>query len=329
MGRSSEDNMANRRMLSKLVIDTDKFMEMPLSTQCLYFHLLLASDDDGFVASPKRIMRLLGASEDDMRLLIAKEYAYVFRSGIVVIRHWFVHNQLRTDRYTPTVWPEKSQLVLDESKVYQLVSTDADSSGNQAATSGCQPGNQYGNQTATDGCQNVTQIGNHLEPQVRLGKVSIGKVSIDKYRLGKDRGEEPATTTAPCHEILALYRSLCPALRPAKVLTSRRMMAMTVLYDLLGRNMEAVKEYFQRCADTPFLCGENRMGWVAGLDFLLKPDKYANIMTGKYDNGSDSDGGDGRLGGDGEHSGADEGEASSFAAECDAFEANQELPGEL
>ena len=134
--------MAVRRMLSKAVIDTDGFMEMPISAQCLYFHLLLASDDDGFVVSPKKLLRQLGASEDDMRILIAKDYVYAFESGIVVIRHWFVHNRIRRDRYTPTVCAEKSILRLDDKMIYQLMPLDANTSGNQVATIGFQSGNQ-------------------------------------------------------------------------------------------------------------------------------------------------------------------------------------------
>ena len=179
--------MANRRMYAKTVIDTDKFMEMPISTQCLYFHLLLRGDDDGFVASPKLIMRQLGASEDDMKILIAKEYVIAFESGVIVIRDWFVHNQLRLDRYTPTAHMEKSLLVLNKDKTYQLMPPDGHPSGNQMATVGCQGDNQIGNHT-----------GNQRLPQVRLGKVSIGKYSIGKYRVGEGRREQSDdVTTTP------------------------------------------------------------------------------------------------------------------------------------
>ena len=130
--------MANRRMYAKSVIDTDKFMEMPISTQCLYFHLLLRGDDDGFVASPKLIMRQLRASKDDMKILIAKKYIIAFDSGVIVIREWFIHNQLRRDRFTPTVHKEKSMLNLSDDKIYRLLPSGVDSSGNQLATNGYQ-----------------------------------------------------------------------------------------------------------------------------------------------------------------------------------------------
>ncbi|MBO6202044.1 MAG: hypothetical protein J6O13_00810 [Selenomonas sp.] len=313
--------MANRRMYAKSVIDTDKFMEMPISTQCLYFHLLLRGDDDGFVASPKLIMRQLRASEDDMKILIAKEYVIAFDSGVIVIRDWFVHNQLRHDRYTPTAHTEKSLLVLNKDKTYRFMPSDVHPSGNQAATIGCQSDTQIGNHAGN-------QTGNQRVPQVRLGKVSIGKYSIDKYRVGEERREQSDdVTTTPCHEILSLYHALCPSFRPAKVLTARRIAAMEALYATLGKSMEAIKEYFQRCADTPFLCGENRMGWAANLDFLLDPSKYENIIAGKYDDDwRDTDGGHGAGV---EHSGRTEGKKSSLGADYEAFEKRQKLPGEL
>ena len=79
--------MANRRMYAKSVIDTDKFMEIPISAQCLYFHLLLRSDDDGFVVNPKQIMKQIGASKDNMKILVVKKYVHVFDSGISIVRN--------------------------------------------------------------------------------------------------------------------------------------------------------------------------------------------------------------------------------------------------
>lgn len=80
--------MANRRMFSLDVVDTDKFLEMPLSTQALYFHFGMRADDDGFVSSPKRIIKSLCCNEDDLKLLIAKGYLIPFESGVVVISDW-------------------------------------------------------------------------------------------------------------------------------------------------------------------------------------------------------------------------------------------------
>ena len=113
--------MAEKRMFSKKIIDTDWFMDMPASTQNLYFHLSMRADDDGFVANPKRIIKLVGASEDDYKLLVAKRFVIVFESGICVITDWRINNYLRSDRYTETTYQEeKKMLILDDKGKYEL-----------------------------------------------------------------------------------------------------------------------------------------------------------------------------------------------------------------
>lgn len=131
--------MANKRMFNLKIIDSDAFLDMPLSTQCLYFHLNMRADDDGFVGNPKRIQRLIGASDDDLKLLIAKRFLLVFEDGVIVIKHWKLHNTIQKDRYTKTVYTDElKQLGLKENKAYtfdvnkmetkciQNVSTDID-----------------------------------------------------------------------------------------------------------------------------------------------------------------------------------------------------------
>jgi hypothetical protein len=99
--------MAERRMFAKTIIDSDAFIDMPLSTQALYFHLSMRADDDGFINNPKKIMRMIGASEDDYRVLCLKNFVIPFESGIVVIKHWKIHNYIQKDRYKPTVYAEE------------------------------------------------------------------------------------------------------------------------------------------------------------------------------------------------------------------------------
>lgn len=112
--------MAERRMFAKSIIDSDLFIDMPMSAQLLYFHLAMRADDDGFINNPKKIKRMIGCSDDDMKLLIAKQFIIPFESGVVVIKHWRIHNYLRKDRYTPTICTEKAEIELDENLVYQL-----------------------------------------------------------------------------------------------------------------------------------------------------------------------------------------------------------------
>lgn len=113
--------MAQKRMFAMKIIDTDAFLDMPLSTQCLYFHLNMRADDDGFIGNPKRVQKLIGATDDDLRLLIAKQYVIAFDNGVIVIRHWRLHNTLLKDRYQPSVYiDEASMLEVESNKAYKL-----------------------------------------------------------------------------------------------------------------------------------------------------------------------------------------------------------------
>lgn len=117
--------MAERRMFAKTIIDSDAFVDMPLSTQALYFHLSMRADDEGFVNSPKKIQRMIGASDDDMRVLAGKKFIIPFETGIVVIKHWKIHNYIRGDRIVETKYTdEKSMLVLNENGAYSLAIKD-------------------------------------------------------------------------------------------------------------------------------------------------------------------------------------------------------------
>lgn len=117
--------MAERRMYAKTIVLSDDFLDMPMSARCLYFTLGMVADDDGFVNSPKSVMRQCGASQDDMKILLAKSFILAFESGVVVIRDWRINNYLRNDRYTETKFvEEKSQLVVEKSGAYSLDAPD-------------------------------------------------------------------------------------------------------------------------------------------------------------------------------------------------------------
>ena len=148
--------MANRRMFAKTIIDSDAFLDMPPSTQVLYFHLAMRADDDGFINNPKTIMRIVGAKDDDIKLLIAKRFIIPFASGVVVIKHWRIHNYIQKDRYTETKYiEEKNQLIINEKNAYSLKQI----------------------RLLDDENDNVYI----LDTQVRLGK--------DRLEIGKDRLE--------------------------------------------------------------------------------------------------------------------------------------------
>ncbi len=117
--------MAERRMFAKTIIDSDAFLDMPLSTQALYFHLSMRADDDGFINNPRKIQRMIGGADDDLKVLITKKFIIPFDSGIVVIKHWKIHNYIQKDRYKETVYiEEKSMLDTKENKGYTLKSDE-------------------------------------------------------------------------------------------------------------------------------------------------------------------------------------------------------------
>ena len=155
--------MAERRMFAKTIIDSDAFLDMPLTTQALYFHLSMRADDDGFINNPKKIQRMIGASDDDLKLLIAKNFIIPFESGIVVIKHWKIHNYIRNDRYKETVYKEEKALL--------------DTKDNKAYT--------FGIPTVYQSDTNGIPNGYNLDTQVRLGKDRLGKDSIESKKTAK------------------------------------------------------------------------------------------------------------------------------------------------
>lgn len=136
--------MAEKRMFTKQIIDTDAFLRMPLSAQALYFHFNMRADDDGFVDNPKSLTEYVHASEDDLRLLIAKRFIIAFDSGVIVIKHWRMHNTLKSDRYNPTAYQEEfAQLGIKPNKSYTLLSDHVEPEWNQNGTN-VEPQNRIG-----------------------------------------------------------------------------------------------------------------------------------------------------------------------------------------
>lgn len=113
------NHMSRRRMFSSDIVGQDNFLDMPTDSQLLYFHLGMLADDEGFV-SPKRVMRMMGASEDSLKLLIAKQFVIPFESGIIVIKHWKQNNYLQKDRFTPSIYQEERQLLDCIQNVYKM-----------------------------------------------------------------------------------------------------------------------------------------------------------------------------------------------------------------
>lgn len=162
--------MATRRMFSQEITDSDAFADMPLSAQALYFHLGMAADDDGFVNNARKIQRGIGASNDDLMILCAKNFIIPFDSGVVAIKHWKVNNSIKNDRYRPTKYlDELGMLETKDNKVYTLIDGVSEQ-GFSEDGAGC------------------LQDGSKTEPEIRLGKVRLEEK--DKLSGKPDRAAE-------------------------------------------------------------------------------------------------------------------------------------------
>ena len=149
---------AERRMFAKTIIDSDAFLDMPLSTQALYFHLSMRADDDGFINNPRKIQRMVGASDDDLKLLIAKNFIIPFDTGVVVIKHWKIHNYIRGDRKHETKYFEELSMLSTKDNGAYTLSQDANDINDNQMSVICQ--------------SNDSQMSGSWDTEVRLGKVS-------------------------------------------------------------------------------------------------------------------------------------------------------------
>lgn len=240
--------MAERRMFAKSIIGSDNFLDMPATTQLLYFHLAMRADDDGFINNAKTIMRMCGCKEDDLKLLIIKNYVIPFETGIVVITHWNVHNYIPKDRYKATrCTKEREQLAYDEKdKVY---------------TKCIQP--VY--KVDTECIQAVSE----MDTQDRLGKERIGKerIEVDKGKIGS---------------ILSLYQSICTSYPPLSKLTDNT--EKEISKSLQQYTLDDFKQVFQKAEASKFLKGENERGWKAMFGWLIQTENIAKVLAGSYDN---------------------------------------------
>ena len=209
--------MANRRMFSLLVIDTDTFLDMPLSTQALYFHLSMRADDDGFIGNAKKIQRMIGSSDDDFKLLLAKGFIFNFETGVCIVKHWRIHNYIQKDRYTETIYQEeKKQVVQDNANVYQI-------------------SNSIPKQEIKTLDTDRIQDGYKMLPQDRVGKSSLDKDSIEY--------------------ICEKFSQICVSLPKIQKLTDTRKKA--VKSRLKEYDKETIIEVFKKVEASDFLSGKN------------------------------------------------------------------------
>lgn len=278
--------MSRKRMFSPLIVQNDEFLDMPLTSQALYFHLCMGADDDGFV-TPKKVMRMVGAGADDLKILIIKRYILAFDSGVIVIKHWLNNNTIRKDRYTATTYEhELKSLTTNEfgaytelSKLNHVVSEIANvvtklEGGVEEYTTEMNESEVLDNDLATTGKPN----GNQLATQVRLDKVRL-----DKYILVDSQGCEYHVDVK---ELLGLLIKKLGFSESVK-LTEGRIAKLKNRLKVFSAT-EMVKAAIN-LADDAYMQGENESGKRYGtIDYLLRTDeivdKYCNeVVAGKID----------------------------------------------
>ena len=238
--------MAEKRMFTKKITDSDAFQNMPLSAQALYFHLNMAADDEGFVNNPMKIQRCIGAAIDDLNILVAKNFIIKYESGIIVIKHWKMHNYIAKDRFHKTDYTEeRAMLEVKENGAYTLAD----------------------NSLYTECIQIDDRDKN------RLDKNSIEENRLDK---GSMRGSEEV------EEIVNLYKLHCPSLSDIKKITEKRKKSIKAL--LKAYTIEEIKEGFEKAEASDFCKGKGNQGWKADFDFLINQNNLAKVLEGKYDN---------------------------------------------
>ncbi len=250
--------MAERRMFAKTIIDSDAFIDMPVTARLLYYDLAMRADDDGFVNSPKKIMRIIGASQDDINILIMRNFILPFDNGVVVIKHWRIHNYIRKDTYNSTPYLEqKAMLEIDENKTYRTKSNDTSPS--------------Y-----------LLSVDGSLT-QARIGKDRLDKESIDNILTTSDNADK-SYNTIDFQNIVDNYNLICVSLPKVIRLTEARKKAIKSAIELIGQE-EDFKAFFEKVNTSDFLCGRTEKAWAGcGFDWILKRSNLIKILEGCYDN---------------------------------------------
>ena len=268
-------------MFTQKIIDSDAFLEMPTSAQALYFHLNMRADDDGFVNNPKKITRYVGAAEDDLKLLLLKRFIIGFDSGVIVIKHWRMHNTLKTDRYRPTDYQEElATLRLKENKAYTDKPLALESG------TGLEP------EWKPDGTNmepERNQSGTGLEPQNRIDKISIDKNRLEESLTGS---KEPVCRTKDVRRIVEAWNSL--GLNEVREVTGESKRGGMLRARVKEHGVDGVLEAIENVRKSDFLKGQNAKGFVITFDWFVKPNNFIKVLEGNYNDLHEPDAGQGK-----------------------------------
>ena len=256
--------MAERRMFAKTIIDSDAFLDMPLSSQALYFHLSMRADDEGFINNPKKLQRMIGASEDDLKLLVAKSFIIPFESGVVVIKHWKIHNYIQSDRFKPTVYiEEREQLKIKPNKAYTLNLSELDA--------GC--------------IHDVSK----MDSQIRLDKDSIDKFSLSKeYHMSVQNRTDARSGQKNEQKfdwLIEEWNSLKVfGITPITTIGARNSKRLTNVRARLNQyTQDEVMHAIDNIRKSDFLQGKHSgKPWQITFDWFVKPSNFPKVLEGNY-----------------------------------------------
>lgn len=260
--------MAQKRMFTMKIVDSDAFLEMPLSTQCLYFHLNMRADDDGFIGNTKRIMKIIGASEDDLRLLIAKRFVLTFEDGVIVIKHWRMHNTLSRDRYAETSYTdEKKMLLLKDNGSYSLTGGNPIDDTRLIERSGRQT-QQRRNKDATK-----THSDKGLDIDKDIDKEKDNKLIVSKDTICQTDVRRVIEEWNKLQEVgINPIRDIKPSSKRCQLLKGR----------IREYGIDEVLNAINNVRKSDFLRGENNRGWMITFDWFVKPNNFMKVLEGNY-----------------------------------------------
>lgn len=259
--------LAQKRMFTMKIVDSDAFLDMPATTQCLYFHLNMRADDDGFIGNPKRIMKITGASEDDLRLLIAKRFVLTFEDGVIVIKHWRMHNTLSRDRYTETSYiDEKRMLLLKENGSYSLASGNVIDDTKLIERSNRQTHNRRNKDARRE-----KDIG--LDKDIDIDKEKDNKLIVSKDTICQTDVRRVIEEWNKLQEVgINPIRDIKPSSKRCQLLKGR----------IREYGIDEVLSAINNVRYSDFLRGENNRGWMITFDWFVKPNNFTKVLEGNY-----------------------------------------------
>lgn len=258
--------MAQKRMFTMKIVDSDAFLDMPATTQCLYFHLNMRADDDGFIGNPKRIMKMTGASEDDLRLLIAKRFVLTFEDGVIVIKHWRMHNTLSRDRYAETSYTdEKKMLLLKDNGSYSLTGGNPIDDTRLIERSGRQ----------TQQRRNIDATKTHADKGLDkdIDKEKDNKLIVSKDTICQTDVRRVIEEWNKLQEVgINPIRDIKPSSKRCQLLKGR----------IREYGIDEVLNAINNVRKSDFLRGENNRGWMITFDWFVKPNNFLKTLEGNY-----------------------------------------------